>query len=359
MQTAKRPIDPSVIDRLTAEPYRFEFFQAVRVLALQLARERRGSVDHVVGGALRFRSSISLVFPASEIEQLHRETSADGAEQNVARPETARSYTLTPSLIGLTGPMGVLPTHYTQRLAERELYFRDRAARAFLDQFANRAITLFYKAWTKYRLHLQFERDRRERFLPLLLSLAGLAPRSTRERLAHGKGRVFDETLAYYAAAVRQRPQSADVLARVLCDHFKVPVNITQFVGRWFAIPDDQTSVLGGELTQIGVNAFCGARVWQRQTRIRLVIGPLNQAQFGDFLPRGAAAEALAKMLTMLAGVTFEYEVQLVLEKSEVKAARLGVGFFPSRLGWDAFMHTRAPTRDADEARYEIMLGHS
>lgn len=359
MQTAQRAIDSSVIARLTAEPYRFEFFQAVRVLALQLAREDSGSVDEIVGSAVRFRSSISLVFPASEIEHLSREANADHSEEGIPQPKEARFYTLTPSLIGLTGPMGVLPTHYTQRIAERETYFRDRAARAFLDQFANRAITLFYKAWTKYRLHLQFERDRRERFLPLLLSLAGLAPRSTRERLANGKGRVFDETLAYYAAAVRQRPQSADVLARVLSDHFKVSVHINQFVGRWFAIPDDQCSVLEGDLTQIGVNAFCGARVWQRQTRMRLVVGPLKRRQFCDFLPQGAAAEALAKMLTMLAGVTFEYEVQLVLEKSAVEAARLGGGRSPSRLGWDAFMHTRTPTRDAEEARYEIMLGDS
>lgn len=354
MPTAQRTVDPSVIKRLGAEPYRFEFFQAVRMLALQLERRHGGSLEHAVGGAIRFRSSISLVFPPSEIEHISR---GDADPETTGRTPSSNSsgvYTITPALIGLTGPMGVLPSHYTHRLAERELYFRDHAARAFLDQFANRAIALFYRAWTKYRLHLEFERDRQERFLPLLLSLAGLGPRSTRERLARGSGRVFDETLAYYAAAVRQRPPSAEVVGRILSEHFNVTIKVTQFVGRWFTIPEDQRSLLARDLAQLGVSAFCGARVWQRQMRLRLVIGPLDQKSFSDFLPQGTASQALSKLLTMLTGVTFEYEVQLILRKSAVKPARLGTAKSPCRLGWDAFMDTCKRDRDADDARYEL-----
>ena len=34
MHTTKRRFDPSVIERLFAQPYRFQFFQAVRMLEL-------------------------------------------------------------------------------------------------------------------------------------------------------------------------------------------------------------------------------------------------------------------------------------------------------------------------------------
>jgi type VI secretion system protein ImpH len=57
----------------------------------------------------------------------------------------------------------------------------------------------------------------------------------------------------------------------------------------------------------------------------------------------------------LLAGITIEYEVSLVLAREEVGMSRLGKG---ARLGYDAFLCTRPAERDRDDARYELNVIH-
>ena len=66
MQTAQRRIDPGVAQQLLAEPHRFEFFQAVRLL--EQVFERQGvKSGQAIPMRLRFRNSLSLGFPATEL----------------------------------------------------------------------------------------------------------------------------------------------------------------------------------------------------------------------------------------------------------------------------------------------------
>jgi len=66
----QRRRDPSVIEALLAEPQRFKFFQAVRVLELWFARQEGTRARNAVPAHLRFLNSSSLGFPASEIAGL-------------------------------------------------------------------------------------------------------------------------------------------------------------------------------------------------------------------------------------------------------------------------------------------------
>lgn len=233
--------------------------------------------------------------------------------------------------MGLLGTSGALPLHYTETLQIRELYDRDRTARAFLDIFSTRAVSLHYAAWKKHRLALQYEIDRRERFLPLIMSLFGMGMNELRDRLVDGHGDVFDQAFAYYAGAVRQRPVSAALMQRVLADYFQVPLALEQFVGAWYRVPAGQSTRLGQANATLGASALAGDRVWQRDLRMRLSIGPLRREQFDDFLPGGSAEQALAKWLSLLTGGTLEYEVRLVLRQEDVR----GAGWVPaSARGW-------------------------
>ena len=60
--------EPTLAQELAAEPYRFEFFAALRVLA-RLTEEGTIAADNSLASqaALRFRAYQSLAFPASEI----------------------------------------------------------------------------------------------------------------------------------------------------------------------------------------------------------------------------------------------------------------------------------------------------
>jgi type VI secretion system protein ImpH len=98
---------------------------------------------------------------------------------------------------------------------------------------------------------------------------------------------------------------------------------------------------------------MAGDRVWQRDLRLRVVVGPLDHAGFSSFLPGGLAARALKSLLGLLAGVTLEYEVELILRGEEVRSTVLGPA--PSgRLGWDAYLVTGPQADDRDDVRYAL-----
>ncbi len=358
MHATKRRFEPAVIERLFRAPYRFEYFQAVRLLELWLRRHgmpRQG----IVADVLRFQNSTSLNFPASQIEAIDTEPRGigrDAASLGAALQSGQLEYVrITPAFMGLLGGSGVLPAHYTERIAEHQLYRKDEGPRAFLDTFSNRSLALFYEAWRKYRLELKYEGDGADAFLPLLLALAGLGNASLRRRLAGGEhGAVLDESIGYFAASIRHRPASAVQLARVLSEYFGQPVAAEQFIGCWYDVPAAQQTTLGGANAVLGAGAMAGVRVWQRDLRLRLVVGPLDHAGFGAFLPGGLAARALKSMLTMFTGVTLEYEVELVLRAADVRGVWLDGEGEPARLGWDAYLVTGPQARDRNDVRYEI-----
>lgn len=353
MQTAKRRTESGVVEALLQHPYRFEFFQAVRLL--ERAYAKAGVRSGVVGELVRFRNSLLLSFPPSEIEALEAiETAADQAEPDGGSDLRHTLYELTPTFIGLTGPVGALPRHYTEKLIERESLFRDRAARVFLDIFSNRMVAFFYQAWKKYRLHFLYEQDRKNLFTPLMLSLVGCDHVRLRADLQLGNRDIYDESIAHYAGVARHRPVSAGNVQRMLEDYFGVRVRLEQFVGRWFAIPVDQRTTLSGSYAELGTTSFCGERTWQRQTRIRIMLGPMSRPEFLAFLPYGNAARALSRMLALTLGQSFEFEVHLVLKKEEIFSASLGSENQPARLGWDTFLQSQAASNDSSDAMYEV-----
>ena len=358
MLATKRRFEPAVIERLFQEPYRFEYFQAVRMLELWL--KRHGSPQQgAVANFLRFQNSTSLSFPASQLESMQpepRDVACDSRSLGAAlKASTLKYIRITPAFMGLLGGNGALPTHYTERIAAHVLYQKDEAPRAFLDTFSNRSLALFYEAWRKYRLELKYQVDGKDTFLPLLLSLAGLGNESLRKRLTDDDGGgVLDESIGYFAAALRHRPASAVQISRVLSEYFGQPVKAVQFIGCWYDVPPAQQTMLGGANAVLGAGAMSGSRVWQRDLRMRLEIGPLDRPSFDSFLPGGKAARALESMLTMFTGVTLEYEVQLVLGAAHVQGASLAEERSGGRLGWDSFLVTGAQEHDRRDVCYEI-----
>ncbi|MEH6437037.1 type VI secretion system baseplate subunit TssG [Massilia sp. DD77] len=360
MRSAKRRPEPAVIERLCREPWRFEFFQAVRLLELWLRRRNRRDGD-LVARYLRFQNSTSLGFPPSQLEAVQPEPRAlQPRAEALARAledGVLRHIRLTPSFMGLLGGHGVLPAHYTERIAEHQASDKDKdeGPRAFLDTFSNRSLALFYAAWRKYRLALQYQLDGRDAFLPLLLALAGVGDASLRGRFASPEhGAVLDETLGYFAASIRHRPASAVQIGRVLSDYFGLPVMVEQFVGDWYGVPPAQQTMLGDDNAVLGSRAIAGARVWQRDLRLRLVVGPLDRARFDAFLPGGPAARAVKSLLSMFTGVCLAYEVELELRALDVRSAALQETGPAVRLGWDAFLVEGAQTANRRDVRYGL-----
>jgi type VI secretion system protein ImpH len=347
MRTPPQQPAAGLIARLLAEPERFEFFQAVRLLLLWLGEQgvppRRALERH-----LRFRNSLALGFPAGQVEAIAPQAAADGV---------APQFHLTPTFMGLLGAHGALPSHFTERIAAWESSQPDaelaEAPRAFLDIFTTRMLALFYGAWRKYRVeHAVSGLDAGDGFLPLLLALAGFAPGVAHEG-------VMDATLARYAGVLRQRPASGVVLARVLSHHFGVQVALQEGIGYWDALAPDEQSVLGGRGGRgaqsgavLGEAAVLGQRCWRPDLRVRVRIGPLSRTQFERFLPHGSGARTLRTLLGLFAAPTLGYEVVLVLARGELRPVRLAGG--PQSLGRDSFLITAPALQDRADMVYDM-----
>lgn len=389
MSTPQRRQPLGVIARLLAEPHRFGFFQAVRLLNRWFTRRDGLAGSPVLTPRLRFRNTLSLSFPASEIAEfdvvgmpsaaspieagspesaLHSpqsEAEFVGPQPNRRRAavgEGERSaihaISITPAFMSLLGANGALPIFYTEMLAEREIYHRDTAARAFLDIFQHRAVTLFYEAWRKHRLPIQYEGNQRNNYLPLMLAVAGVGQTALRDRLRGDEGGVSDDTIAHFAGLLQQRPISAKVIEQLVSSYFAVPAHIEQFVGRWFNLPPECGTSLGTANATLGADALMGERVWQRDLRMRLTLGPMRRDKLRRFLPGGPAAPALRDLLSMMTGVSLEYELRLALRADEVQGTALEDGPAGACLGWDSYLITQPVAHDRNDAGYDIHALH-
>jgi len=334
----RRPV-PGVIARLESAPYRFQFMQALRLLLIWLRREGvppERALRHI----LRFRNSLSLTFPASEIESLSIDLTADAPKSG-----TVTGIQLTPAFMGLLGANGTLPLHYTEWIAAHEYTERDESIRACLDLFSDRSIGLFFRAWTKYRPEHAIDVDGEDPYRPLLLSL-GVRPAPQ----PHTQSGDFDpraDAMVLYLGLLRQRPMSAAALSCILPDYFGVPIAIEQFVGGWDDIADNRQCRMGGENATLGHSGALGVRAWRHDLGVTLHIGPLCKADFERFLPGTDGARALEAMLTLVGIPGLRYMAHVMLRPEDVAPLDLVGGAKPGkRIGFDARLGVSGKTAD-------------
>jgi type VI secretion system protein ImpH len=335
MATPGRRTRVDLIKALQERPGRFAFFQALRMLSLT---EGKGSAPR----RLRYRTPPDLVFPRTEI------LSIDGLDP----PEgTEPPLEMEVGFMGLTGPLGVLPASYTELIQDRRLHQQDRALHAFVDLFSHRAISLFALAWQKYRPHLGLEQGRVQGLSQHLLDLSGLSvgAESALQALTGIPG-----TVLHFSGPLGRRPLPSTTVRRVVEGYFGVPVRLEQFVLRWIEVAEGDLTRLGRQTADsLGGGAFLGQRQRDAQTGIRLVLGPLDGAQFQDLLPGGKGARDLRDLMYRMVGPTVCCEVRLILKKEHVPEPRLKGGL---SLGRDLWLCSRPPTGDRDDPVYVLDL---
>jgi type VI secretion system protein ImpH len=341
-----------IAEKLRREPFRFDFFQAVRLLERFFPeRTSVGQFAHPETEVARFGVHPSLAFPASQIQSMEwpGQNQPGQNEQGQDQPdeEAKKAIRMTVNFMGLTGPEGVLPNPYTTLLIER-LRFNDSSPRDFLDLFNHRIISLFYRAWRKYRFDVACEQGERDLFSRHLLSLLGLGTDGLRDRQA-----VSDDTLVYYAGLLAQRPRSAQALQQILGDYFDVPVAIEQFAGGWYRLdPETQCNLSEGNNAsgELGFGAVVGDEVWNQQSKVRVVLGPLTLERYADFLPDGQSYEPLGAWVRFFSNDEWGFEVKLILEREQVPPCTLGVeGTSGPQLGWVSWVKSAPFGRDPDD----------
>ncbi len=367
------PTTRSLIERLKREPFRFSFFQAVRILETWAARRKKpGSSDshsgdeaigddaarlprpvghdyHPNDEVVRFRSLPSQSFPGGELYSATPRQASDD-------PSSPAAMELVVTFLGLFGPAGSLPQHYTQLVVDRTKH-RDGALRSFLDLFNHRLVSLFYRAWSKYRLPVVYEQHQRsatveDPITSTLYSLVGLGTAGLRGRL-----RIPDAAFIYFGGHFAHFPRNAIALQGMIASYFQVNTEVHQFQGQWLSLEPPDQSRLGGRFPlgandQLGLNVVVGQRVWSVENKFRLRLGPMSYRRFVEFMPDGTALLGLGQFTRMYAGPELDFDVQLVLRRDEVPASRLAHhdATPDCRLGWNSWVQSGPRTLDADDA---------
>ncbi len=318
---------------LDADTKRFSFFQLVQLL------ERFHNPAAHVGQAgpagqevLRFRSDTSLAFPTSDV--------AGVLEQPQHVPPR---YEITTTFLGLFGSGSPLPTFYVEAILQSDQ--DPNEVQAFVDVFHHRLISLFYRAWIKYRYHVLFAEDGRDPFSQRLYALMGLGA----TELTEGTG-LPNTRLLRYVGLFAQLPRSASALQGLISDFFGgLDVLIHQCSGRWVDLDPAQRNAVGRENCNLGWNCSVGARIYSHASNFRVSIGPMEYDTFISFLPNTKGFEALVLLVQLFVRDRLDFDVELIVREPSIPEMQLSSSAPPrmgSRIGWTGWMRTARPDRD-------------
>ena len=347
MASPRRRKSLSIIEQLQSEPYRFTFFQATRLLERAAALCPQGesfASEPVAQQApphrelVRFRSRPALTFAAADVNAIDSQRIAQRDQSHTAHLQWQMEVTF----MGLTGAQGVMPYHLSELILQ-ELRNKNDSLREFLDVFNHRTLSMFYQAWHKYQLPANYERQHQMRSsapdlcTEALMALAGIGQPELRYRAA-----TDDESLAGFAGHLSRNICTADSLARMIHQHFQLPVTIEQFQGQWQRLPRDLRCRLpgpgkiSGTNHQLGVSAFLGDYCYHAQSKFTVVVTPLDWAQFMALAPGANKLQTLKSFIHLCTGVELDFDIRVTLPNEPLPALQLvDTERYRPLLGWN------------------------
>jgi type VI secretion system protein ImpH len=310
--------DPVTLDmRLRAVATQFEAFQLLRLIeCAHPHRARLGTAMRPSQEAVRIGQDPELRFSAAQINSYEP---GDAARA----PRLALDF-------GLLGSDGPMPLHLTEFVRARSRHRGDRALERFLDLFHHRMSSLRYRAWAAGQPVIGADRRGEDRFAVYLGSVCGVAGGATREE---GAPSTYEKLGA--AALIGDRRRCAAGLAALLAQAFGVAVAVESFVGQWLIAPDDARLRLGARnRSALGGGYLLGSRVWDRQSKFAVVLGPLDRSQCERLQPGAPESVRLSAWVRWYVGAMLEFDVELRLTHDAAPAMRLARGARLARSTW-------------------------
>ena len=287
----------AVLRRLEHAPQQFEFFQAIRLLEAKYSRD----LNYLLNKVLRFYVKTSLAFPQASLEKI----------------DFQEKITVFTQLYGLNTTNGPMAIHYLETLMMNES-LKETALLDFINMFNHRILALFYQCWKKYRIYLDIQHQK---------ILAAFTHRDS-------------DAYLHYAGVWAQHTQSAEGLAVIIGDFFRLPVEVIQHVGRWLSIPKQERSCLGavkGQYHALGQTTLLGQAVWDVLSQVKLILNIDEYSYFRDFLPRQRLFKVLCQRVRDYMQMQYCFEIELHLVPNEVPVCQLRRED-QYRLGWDSWL---------------------
>ncbi|RWP00954.1 MAG: type VI secretion system baseplate subunit TssG [Mesorhizobium sp.] len=329
------------LDRVEGLSDTFDFFELLRRL------ERRGGLFGYSGQVdrepARLGQHVRLSFSAKDVVEFREAKDKTPARVTIAN-------------LGLMGPEGPMPLHLTRWVLDRlsQRWFTGADARQtsdttfvdFVNILQHRMIALYYRAWADAHPAVQVERAVGGRVRAMLEAMAGIG-------LPGSHNPDLDAVKLRQAASLASQVDGPERLTLFLAEAFKVPVQIKEFVATWMTIPASLQTRLAQAYAVLGRGATIGPRVFSRQSRIELRVGPLGYEEFKTFLPGGQRLKVFKQAVRDMVGESLDVDLRIVLAREAVPQPRIGA----VQLGRTTWLARPAERGDADDMRLRTIVG--
>jgi len=300
-----------------------------------IERERSGAAR--VGGngsasreVIRFRPDVSMAFAAASL------ASVELMDRPGAEAEGDDLFRITANFLGLYGTQSPLPNHWSEEILRE--HADDSTVRDFLDLFHHRAYAFFYRAWSKYRFHVQHRAAGDDAFTQRFLALVGFAAPEIRAAT-----RLPAVRLLKYAGILLQRTRPAESLERLLSDWFAgIHVQVIACCPHWVPLRPTSWNRLGIGPSTLGVDMTLGNRIFDRNTTYKIVVGPVEYSTYLRFLPEGEDHAMLLELANLFTGRTLRATLDVRLLGAHRPATCLETEDAP-RLGWTSWLSSESP----------------
>ncbi len=341
-----------LMERLRDRPWKFGFTALMRRFgALHPDLPHVGGASRPQQEPFRLGQTAALTFAPREIAEVVLPATEDRkAFAGGVKPRTGNNpdYPLIRLYgLGLLGPNGPLPLHYTEIVRDRTENHNDSTLADFLDIFHHRYLTHIYRAWAQSQAAAGLDRPDDERFSRYIAWLTGHDPLEIRDSVLPTHARLAAST------HLGREARNSDGLAQTLARFFAVPVQLEEFVLHWIRIDAEDQSHLGRARSSsvMGVGAIAGEVVPDRQNKFRLVIGPMHLEQYLRFTPQGKDLPLLVEWVRAFVGFEFVWEVELRVQIDSTPSARL---HDQEKLGWSTWLGGAEANDRTQSARLQV-----
>ncbi len=336
---------------LAAAP-RASFFAIVALLErLTPDRARVGGDGPVTEEAIRFRHDPALAFSPGDIREASFRSIPvlGGQSEGATRPGVE----LVTTFLGLTGAISPLPSYIPEEVVHEDP--QSPLRRDFLDIFHHRLVSLLYRAVSRYSPAREHRAEGADPWVERTLALAGVYPEGP------FRAALPTAVLLRLAPLLAQRSRSERALRLALgcaLEEWLAPagatVRIEQLTGGYAPIEVDQQSQLGRSNHALGKSLFLGRRVYDRQGRFTVRIGPLDRDCYGEFRSGGEPLRRIRAVVSLVCREPLDYDLELELAAEAAERFRLEA---PGRAALGT--HTRLAGGSAAQVSIIRDLGNS
>jgi type VI secretion system protein ImpH len=310
---------------LGATPYAFDFHQALRRVEVAFRQlPRWGEAAKPRDEPLRLGQDPSFEFVPAAVRAF-------------TPPNDSSPARLAVGFLGLFGPQGPLPLHLTEYARDRIRQAGDTTFASFVDLFHHRMLALFHRAWSRSRATVSRDRPEHDRFRTYVGAAFGFGMPAQFDA-----GAVPDRAKLYFGGLFAMASRPPDGLKAILSGYFEKQVHITEFMGEWLELHEDDRFRLGHspEVSCLGRSTVLGRRVFSRSHKFRISLGPLGEADFARFLPRTRGLEQLSALVRAYAGPQLAWDLELIPAEDALTQLRLGRA---GRLGLSSLLGSARP----------------